>query len=57
MISGHWLQGGKLYVGRAETEAVPRQAVSFLFARIPSAEIVEEIERAIAALLDRSLCP
>lgn len=41
----------------AETEAVPRQTVSFRFARIPSAEIVEEIERAIAALLDRSLCP
>lgn len=39
----------------AATESVPQQCVSFLFARIPSPAIIEEIERALANLLDRSL--
>ncbi len=30
MLAGHWLQGGKLYVGRAETEAVRFGAVADL---------------------------
>lgn len=40
---------------RAATEAVPQQSVSFLFARIPGPAIIEEIETALANLLDRSL--